>query len=58
MLKTGVKSLLGDRKNTIDPKTIITLVEQIKSVYVKNIQVAIILSRESKGWVINYDRNF
>ena len=48
MLKTGGKSLLGDRKYSIDPITIITLVEQIKSVYAKNIQVAIILSRESK----------
>ncbi len=43
MLKVGGESLIGNRKYGIDPKATVTMAEQIKSVYAKNTQVAIVI---------------
>ena len=43
MLKIGGESLIGDREYGIDLKATVTMAEQIKSIYAKNTQVAIVI---------------
>ncbi len=43
LLKVGGESMIGDREYGIDPQAAMQVAEQIKSVYVKNIQVAIVI---------------
>ena len=43
MLKVGGESLIGDRKYGIDPKATVIMAEQIKAVYAKNTQIAIVI---------------
>lgn len=43
MLKVGGESLIGDREYGIDPSATISMAEQIKAVYAKNTQIAIVI---------------
>ncbi len=43
MIKIGGESLIGDQEYGIDPKATVTMAEQIKSIYIKNTQVAIVI---------------
>lgn len=43
MLKVGGESLLGERPYGIDPKAALRVAEQIKSVYVENVEIAIVM---------------
>ncbi|MBT3249372.1 MAG: UMP kinase [Candidatus Pacebacteria bacterium] len=43
MIKVGGESLIGDREYGIDPKATIEMANQIKSVYAKNTQIAIVI---------------
>lgn len=43
MLKIGGESLLGDRPYGIDPKAAMKVAEKIKSVYTKNVQIAVVI---------------
>lgn len=43
MLKVGGESLLGDREYGIDPQAALEVAEQIKEIYTKHVQVAIVI---------------
>lgn len=43
LLKVGGESLIGDREYGIDPQAAFTVAEQIKSIYVQNIQISIVI---------------
>lgn len=43
MLKVGGESLIGSREYGIDPQATISMAEQIKSIYAKNTQIAIVI---------------
>lgn len=43
MLKVGGESLLGDRQYGIDPKAALRVAEQIKAVYVENVEIALVM---------------
>jgi uridylate kinase len=43
LLKVGGESLLGDRQYGIDPKAALKVAEQIKQVYIKHVQVAVVI---------------
>jgi len=43
MLKVGGESLIGDRPYGIDPKAAEEVAETIKNIYVKNVQIAIVI---------------
>lgn len=43
LLKVGGESLLGDRPYGIDPKAALRVAEQIKEVYVQNVEIALVM---------------
>lgn len=43
MLKVGGESLIGDREYGIDPNATVAMAEQIKAVYARNTQIAIVI---------------
>ncbi len=43
MLKIGGESLLGDREYGIDPKAVLLMAEKIKTIYAKDVQIAIVI---------------
>jgi uridylate kinase len=43
LLKVGGESLIGNREYGIDPKSALLVAEQIKSIYVQNVQIAIVI---------------
>jgi len=43
LLKVGGESLIGNRESGIDPQAALLVAEQIKSIYVQNVQVAVVI---------------
>lgn len=43
LLKIGGESLLGDREYGIDPKAVLSVAEKIKSIYAKEVEIAIVI---------------
>lgn len=43
LLKVGGESLIGNREYGIDPQAALLVAEQIKSIYVQNVQVAVVI---------------
>lgn len=43
MLKVGGESLIGDREYGIDPKAALEVAEQIKSAYIQNVEIAVVI---------------
>ena len=43
MLKVGGEALMGSREYGIDPKAAMQVAEQIKQVYIKHVQIALVM---------------
>lgn len=43
LLKVGGESLIGDRPYGIDPKAAMRVAEQIKAIYVENVEIALVM---------------
>lgn len=43
MLKIGGESLIGDREYGIDPKAVLDMAEKIKTIYAKDVEIAIVI---------------